>query len=110
MTRALCLIAVGLGVSGCIKDISREDIFIEVEADTPFVHEEEYLERREGHYLEEIDVPSRVDIGYSEEGLEILVFSGTVAAGEYDFELRFQHYGDMPRMVYTHWSVSLVAE
>jgi hypothetical protein len=97
-------------MSGCIKDIVREDILVEVEADTSFVHEQELFERLEGHYLEEIDVPSGVEIGYDEEGMETVVISGTVAQGEYDFELRFEHYGDVARMEYTYWSVRLVAE
>ena len=111
MTRALYMLTVGFCLSGCLKDdIVRDDITITVEADTPFEHEEELVERLEGHYLEEIDVPSGVAIGYTEDGMDTIVISGTVAQGEYDFELHFQHYGDVARMSYTYWSVRLVAE
>ena len=110
MTRTLCMLAIGFSLSGCLKDIVREDVLIEVEADTPFEHQEELFERLEGHYLEEINVPSGVEIGYTEDGEDIIVISGTVPQGEYDFELRFEHYGDVARLQYTYWSVTLIAD
>ena len=111
MNAILTAMGLGLTLTGC-KDIQREQINIEVDADVPFAHAEPFFERLEGHYLEEIDVPSGVTIGYPEDVLadEAILISGTVAAGEYDFELRFTHYGDVPRLQYTYWSVSLIAD
>ena len=88
--------------------VSTEEINFSVEADVPFIHEEEVNALLEGFTIMETDVPDGLEI--TEEEIDLVVFNGTLGAGEYEFQLDFEHYGDVSFTKKSRWNVAILSE
>ena len=107
MFRFITLVATTMMTVGCMET---DNIEIFAEADTPFTHEETLVPDREKYNIEETDVPEGVEISLDSEGMNLVMISGTLEEGTYDFQLTFEHYGDQPGYSYNRWLVTIYAE
>ena len=69
-----------------------------VTADEPFEHGEVVDPKGEGWYLIDSNPPDGVTVaeGMDEPFIDSIVFTGTLSAGTYEFDLRIEHYLDAP--------------